>query len=154
MENEKTKAKIFEYFDGELDAREEAKLFEELAANAELRKFFREAATLKAVTNSSRAEFPPELDDAIYDGIYSKANADEHKNANVIRSLFMYAVAAAVVLFGIFTYSQLTKYRKELDELKTIARYQNKTIEMITSGMPELQINGKPRNEIVIQSKL
>jgi hypothetical protein len=155
MKQEEIEQMIFEYLDNELSKEKEEQLFKELYQNDFARQFFRNAALIRTATEAGKSEFPAELDEKIIAKISSgEKTKSETKGLSPVHKLIIYGMTAAMILWGLFTYSLLSKSHTEISKLEQIARYQNKTIQMIMNSMPDVQIRGKLNNEIIIQSKL
>ena len=150
--------KIFDFFDNELSAEEIKKLFEELSRNEKARDLFKDAAILKNTVSQTKQNFPLRVDEILRDVTIREDSFDYSKSKKTVKTqlqkTIMYTFAAAIILFGIFTYSLLNKYEKQIDELKEIMRLQNKTISLIMNGLPDIKVSEKYSNEIVIQNNL
>ena len=141
MINEKTEQLIFEYIDGELNSKEETELFAILSKDENARKFFSETIALQKKILQTSENFPQNLEAKITRNIQSQDFLSQKENLTKwIKRNFVYLLAAAMLLFGIFTFSMLNKYNSEIKKMKTEIRQQTETISAFLNSYPEIKV--------------
>lgn len=137
------------WFDGELDKKNEAVLFNLLATDAEAREMFRSINELKSAIASTGEDFPDDLDERILRSVSPKAKeAPSTPKWHLLPSLG-YAFSIVLAVIALVLFMELRTYRSGLDDLTSKVKEQDQTIKMMFNAYPTIVV--KPTHNRVNQ---
>jgi predicted anti-sigma-YlaC factor YlaD len=155
MDCENYQMMIQEFNDGELEKGKEPLIFTHLSQCAECRDFMKGLNQLNLIAQEEVKEFPDKLDEKIMRSVEMK-ELNYNKNIFTIRvpAYISYALGIIIILVGYYFMSSTYQYRQELHEAVNVMREQNQQMQLIMNSMPEVQVQSKMQNEVIIQAKM
>ena len=142
METNEIKYLIAQYYDGELDAGQEAALFNSLAGNENLRKYFKASGLLKLAVAEDTKPFPAELDKKI---LYAaseqktvKLNGPDY--AKIIGRILPYAAAIVLFILALVYSRKSESYESQVIKLTSQVENQNNKIELLLHALPSIEV--------------
>ena len=75
-------------------------------------------------------------------------------DGNTAAAYISYALGIIIILVGYYFMSSTYQYRQELHEAVNVMREQNQQMQLIMNSMPEVQVQSKMQNEVIIQAKM
>lgn len=151
MENKDLHSMIELYFDRELSKERESILFISLSENEDARNYFKKCHLLKSVTENMNEDFPRQLEEKIFQKIFTKERQSIFKKK--ISPLIAYPVILILFFLSAFFYSQVNNYRSDINKIHNDLQQQKEIIQSILNPMPATEIKGIYNDEIVIKAK-
>jgi hypothetical protein len=155
MDCEKYQMLIQEFNDGELEKGKEPLIFTHLSQCTECRDFMKGLNQLNVFAKEEIKEFPEKLDEKIMRSIEKK---EIIYNKNIftkrIPAYISYALGIIIILIGYYFINSTYQYRQELHDAVVLMKEQNQQMQLIMNSMPEVYVQSKLQNEVIIQAKL
>lgn len=146
---------IQQFHDGELEKSKEPLVFTHMSDCENCREFFKMLNSMSISIQTEVKVIPEDLDEKVFRKV--RYAIDRKRNTLLFKrypAIMAYALGIIIILMALYMFNSQMEYRYELGTALKQIKYQNEKIDLLMNTMPEVHVNSKLNNEIIVQTKM